>query len=184
MADEQISSMIYIDRDQMTSMLSDSELTTTQQQKVDDMIENMNTSADNDLIGGIAADSSTMYPMVLPGNPTFSVPLNPLLPPEYSEVLDYNTIQYMNGILRTQIGRYVRVKYSMGTNGVEEYDGFLIGVGINYVVLQYYLNNNIQIIDFYGIKSMTVFYKELVRPVYAPELYHADTQTGIHRTEE
>lgn len=186
MAGEQNDSMIYIDRDQMTSMLSDNELTTSQQQKVDDMIEDMNSSTDNGIIGGIA-DSSGMYPVVLPSNPTFSVPPNPLLPPEYSEVLDYNSIQYMNGILRTQIGRYVRIKYSMGTNGIEEYDGFLIGVGINYVVLQYYLNNNVQIIDFYGIKSLTVFYEELVRPVYASSTSgtnQTDTQGSMQMAAE
>lgn len=186
MAGEQNDSMIYIDRDQMTSMLSDNELTTSQQQKVDDMIEDMNSSTDDGIIGGIA-DSSGMYPVVLPSNPTFSVPLNPLLPPEYSEVLDYNSIQYMNGILRTQIGRYVRIKYSMGTNGIEEYDGFLIGVGINYVVLQYYLNNNVQIIDFYGIKSLTVFYEELVRPVYASSTSgtnQTDTQGSMQMAAE
>ena len=102
-------------------------------------------------------------------------------------MLDYNSIQYMNGILRTQIGRYVRIKYSMGTNGIEEYDGFLIGVGINYVVLQYYLNKNIQIIDFYGIKSLTVFYEELVRPVYASSTSgtnQTDTQGSMQMAAE
>lgn len=168
MATEQANnSAIYIGRDQMTSMLSDSELTSSQQQKVDNMVDERNDAlAENGLSGNLIGGSD-LYPLVLPSNPTFSVPNNPLLPPEYSELLDYNSIQYMNGILRTQIGRYVRIRYSMGTNGIEEYDGFLIGVGINYIVLQYYLNNNIQIIDFYGIKSVVVFYEEIVRPPYA-----------------
>ena len=75
----------------------------------------------------------------------------------------------------------------MGTNGIEEYDGFLIGVGINYVVLQYYLNNNVQIIDFYGIKSLTVFYEELVRPVYASSTSgtnQTDTQGSMQMAAE
>ena len=90
-------------------MLSDNEPTKSQQQKVDDMIEDMNSSTNNGIIGGIA-DSSGMYPVVLPSDPTFSVPPNPLLPPEYSEVLDYNSIQYMNRITQDSVGRYVRIK--------------------------------------------------------------------------
>lgn len=165
MTNEQMNNAVYIEREQMTSILSDSELNSSQQQKVDDMITEMNSPSGSGMTGGFT-DGTAVYPVVLPNNPTFSVPRNPLLPPEYSEILDYNSIQYMNGVLRTQIGRYVRIRYSMGTNGIEEYDGFLIGVGINYVILQNYLNSNIQIIDFYGIKSADVFYEELTKPRY------------------
>ena len=109
-------------------------------------------------VGGASAGSYQMYPMVIPNSPKFKVPANPLLPEEYSEILDYNAIQYLNGIYRTQIGRFVRVEQLVGSNTLQEYDGYLIGVGINYIILQEYSNNDIRIFDIYGIKNMYVYY--------------------------
>ena len=103
-------------------------------------------------------------PRVLPASPQFAVPNNPLLPPQYSEILDYNSLQYMNGVFRTQIGKYVKVNQLVGSNNIQEHDGFLIGVGINYIVLQEYDNNNIMFIDFYGIKNMYTYYEEISNP--------------------
>ena len=98
---------------------------------------------------------------MIPNSPTFRVPANPLLPPEYNEVLDYNAVQYLNGIFRTQIGRYVKVSQLVGSNTMEEFEGYLIGVGINYIILQDYITGNIRILDIYGIKSMYVYYKNI-----------------------
>lgn len=108
-------------------------------------------------VGGNAG-SYPMYPIVIPDSPKFKVPANPLLPDEYSEILDYNAVQYLNGIYRTQIGRFVRVEQLVGSNTLQEYDGYLIGVGINYIILQEYSNNDIRILDIYGIKNMYVYY--------------------------
>lgn len=117
-------------------------------------------------VGGGGGNFPTMetFPQVLPNNPTFTVPANPLLPEEYSEVLDYNSVQYLNGFFRTQIGRYVRVQQLVGSNMIEDYDGFLIGVGINYIILQEYSNPNIRILDIYGIKNMYVYYADTQNP--------------------
>lgn len=104
------------------------------------------------------------FPQVLPNNPTFTVPANPLLPDEYSEILDYNALQYMNGIFRTQIGRFVRVQQLVGSNIIQDFDGFLIGVGINYIILQEYSNQDIRILDIYGIKQMYVYYSDIASP--------------------
>lgn len=116
------------------------------------------------VLGNGDLDQMNTFPLVLPDNPTFSVPPNPLLPEGYNEILDYNSVQYMNGIFRTQIGRYVRIQQLVGSNITEDYEGFLIGVGINYIILQDYANGNIRILDIYGIKSMYVYYSELVNP--------------------
>ncbi len=114
--------------------------------------------------GGGGNFPSAEFPQVLPNNPTFSVPANPLLPDEYSEILDYNSIQYLNGIFRTQIGRFVRVQQLIGSNTTQDFDGFLIGVGINYIILQEYANKDIRILDIYGIKQMYVYYSETAVP--------------------
>ena len=114
--------------------------------------------------GGTSFGMAPAYPIVFPESPTFNVPSNPLLPEEYREVLDYNAIQYMNGFFRTQIGRYVRVEQLTGSNIIEDYDGFLIGVGINYIILQDYSSSNIRGLDIYGIKNMYVYYADLTNP--------------------
>lgn len=115
--------------------------------------------------GGGNFSSPDTFPQIIPNNPTFTVPANPLLPEEYSEILDYNSLQYLNGIFRTQIGRFVRVQQLIGSNTTQDFDGFLIGVGINYIILQEYANQDIRILDIYGIKQMYVYYSEVVGPV-------------------
>lgn len=120
-----------------------------------DMTEILPGSAGFEMQGGAS------YPQVIPNSPTFHVPANPLLPQDYNEVLDYNAVQYLNGIFRTQIGRYVKVSQLVGSNTLEEFEGYLIGVGINYIILQDYLTGNIRILDIYGIKSMYVYYKNV-----------------------
>ena len=119
------------------------------------------TDITGNVLGTGNLDQVIQFPVVLPNNPIFKVPANPLLPDEYSELLDYNSIQYMNGIFRTQIGRYVRVQQLVGSNTTEDQEGFLIGVGINYIILQDYSDGNIRIIDIYGIKNMYVYYAEI-----------------------
>ena len=120
-----------------------------------DMTEIIPGSAGFEMQGGAS------YPQVIPNSPTFHVPANPLLPQDYNEVLDYNAVQYINGIFRTKIGLYVKVSQLVGSNTLEEFEGYLIGVGINYIILQDYLTGNIRILDIYGIKSMYVYYKNV-----------------------
>lgn len=120
-----------------------------------DMTEILPGSAGFEMQGGAS------YPQVIPNSPTFQVPANPLLPQDYNEVLDYNAVQYLNGIFRTQIGRYVKVSQLVGSNTLEEFEGYLIGVGINYIILQDYITGNIRILDIYGIKNMYVYYANI-----------------------
>lgn len=109
-----------------------------------------------------APDST--WPELIPNSPTFTVPANPLLPEGYREILDYNAVQYVNGFYRTQIGRFVRIEQLMGSNTIDTKEGYLIGVGLNYIVLQEGSTGNIQIIDIYGIKSMYVYYNYARNP--------------------
>lgn len=125
---------------------------------------NLPGGAANSLSAGAAINNIESYPLVIPSNPIFAAPANPLLPEEYNELLDYNTIQYMNGFFRTQIGKYVRVELLMGSNIQQEYDGFLIGVGVNYIILQEYSSQNIRVIDIYSVKNMYVYYVDLPNP--------------------
>ena len=96
--------------------------------------------------------------------PSFSVPSNPLVPPEYEQTIDYDTAQYMNGFLRTQIGRSMRVEQLIGSNSTEDRYGFLVGVGNNYLLMQDIYNGNISLIDLYSVKYVYIYYSEPVFP--------------------
>lgn len=102
---------------------------------------------------------------ITPGIPSFSVPTNPLLPPGYQETLDYSSLQYANGFYRTQIGRYVRIDQLLGSSNMTTQEGFLIGVGFNYIILQEGYTGNILVVDIYSIKNMYVYYQDRI-PAY------------------
>lgn len=97
---------------------------------------------------------------VLPENPQFQVPANPLLPPGYQEMISYENLQYMNGFLRTQIGKYLHVEQLISTNQIEDRYGYLVGVGLNYILLQQAGTGNISAIDYYSIKYVYVYYQQ------------------------
>ena len=109
-----------------------------------------------------AQGSTQVTTTVAPGAPSFQVPSNPLLPPGYQETLDYSSLQYVNGFYRTQIGRYVRVDQLLGSNNMTQQEGFLIGVGYNYILLQEGYTGNILVVDIYSIKNMYVYYHDRV----------------------
>lgn len=105
--------------------------------------------------------SSSVAPEgVLPEAPQIQVPANPLLPPGYQEFITYENLQYLNGFLRTQIGRYMRVEQLVGSSTIEERYGFLIAVGINYILLQELGTGNIMTLDYYSIKSLYIYYSQ------------------------
>lgn len=94
---------------------------------------------------------------------TFEVPPNPLLPEQYQNILDYNTVQYANGFYRTQIGRLVLVQHLIGSNNIATRYGYLVAVGTNYILLQDAIGN-IALVDSYSIKYFYVFYHTTVLP--------------------
>lgn len=96
--------------------------------------------------------------------PIFAVPSSPLMPPEYEQTIDYESIQYMNGFLHTQIGRYMRIEQMIGSDSTEDRYGFLVGVGNNYVLLQDISNGNVAIVDLYSIKYVYMYCGEPIFP--------------------
>lgn len=95
---------------------------------------------------------SPLLPRVLPTSPTIPVPPNPLLPPNYASILDYESLQYLNGYLRTQIGNYVEVEFLVGSTNITTKFGKLIGVGLNYILVEDVATGDVMACDFYNIK--------------------------------
>ncbi len=108
---------------------------------------------------GLSTGAGGVVPQpVLPEAPQFTVPQNPLLPPGYQEFISYENLQYLNGFLRTQIGKYMRVEQLIGSNILEDRYGYLIGVGINYILLQEQGTGNVSALDYYNIKYVHIYY--------------------------
>ncbi len=68
------------------------------------------------------------------------------------------SIQYLNGFIRTQIGRRITVTFLVGSNQLEEKSGFLLGVGANYILINELNTNDLTACDFYNIKFIRFYY--------------------------
>lgn len=130
---------------------------TTDSPTVTGTIATTPTPTGADFIDGTIADP-TPGTNFFPETPNFTVPQNPLLPPGYQEILDYESLQYLNGFIRTQIGKYIRVQQLIGSSVIEDRYGYLVGVGINYILLQELSTDNIIALDFYNIKYIYIYY--------------------------
>lgn len=68
------------------------------------------------------------------------------------------SIQYLNGFMRTQIGRRAQFQFQIGSGDLVEKDGFLLGVGANYILINEIGTNDITACDFYNIKFIRFLY--------------------------
>lgn len=67
------------------------------------------------------------------------------------------SIQYTQGWLRTQIGKYMKFEFLIGTNLFIDREGILLEVGISYIVLEEAGTNDLVMCDLYSIKFAKVF---------------------------
>ena len=65
---------------------------------------------------------------------------------------------YTPGFLRTQIGRTVRVEFLVGTSGLTDRFGTLIGVGASYILIQEAESDDILLCDIYSIKFVRFYH--------------------------
>jgi len=68
------------------------------------------------------------------------------------------SLQYLNGFLRTQIGRRVKAEFLIGTNTFMDKEGILIGVGVNYILINETDTDDITACDFYNIKFIKIYF--------------------------
>lgn len=69
-----------------------------------------------------------------------------------------DNLQYLNGFLRSQIGRPVLVTFLIGTNTLTDRSGILLGVGINYILINETQTDDVLACDFYNIKFVRFYY--------------------------
>lgn len=74
------------------------------------------------------------------------------------------SILYTQGFLETQIGKYVKIDFLIGTNLFIDREGVLEEVGISYVVIREAGSNNPLMCDIYSIKFVEIFDQGSTRP--------------------
>ncbi len=87
------------------------------------------------------------------GMPSAMQPMTPAMPGMPTE-----STLYINGFLRTMIGRKVTVEFLIGTNTFTDRTGVLLAVGANYIVINEVETDDILICDFFSIKFVKVYY--------------------------
>ena len=82
----------------------------------------------------------------------------PIVPWNQPMPVTTESLQYMNGFMRTQIGRNVTVQFLIGTNTLVDRTGTLLAVGANYILINELETDDILLCDFYSIKFMKFYY--------------------------
>jgi hypothetical protein len=82
------------------------------------------------------------------GGPTFQTEPTPTV---------QNDIGYTQGWLKTQIGKYIKIEFLIGTNMLIDREGVLKEVGISYIVIQESGTNDLVMCDIYSIKFVRIF---------------------------
>lgn len=92
------------------------------------------------------------------GQITPSQDTTPIFPWNQPMPVTVESLQYMNGFMRTQIGRKVTVEFLIGTNSFVDKTGTLLAVGANYILINETETDDILLCDFYSIKFMKFYY--------------------------
>ncbi|MEE1282387.1 MAG: hypothetical protein UHK60_09090 [Acutalibacteraceae bacterium] len=68
-----------------------------------------------------------------------------------------HNIEYMNELMRTQVGKMADVEFLVGTNNTHVKRGQITGVGTNYIVIREYDTGRTMVGDFSDIKFVTIY---------------------------
>lgn len=74
-----------------------------------------------------------------------------------SHLNDKNSVEYMNDLLRTQVGKLAEVEFLIGTNSTHLKQGQITGVGTNYIVIKEFDTGRTTIGNFENIKFVTIY---------------------------
>lgn len=101
------------------------------------------------------------YPLTEEGNEMFDGSTAGLSPiQEYNQPfpITAESIQYLNGFLRSQIGRRVMIEFLVGNNCLVTRDGFLLAVGANFILINPTDTDDLMACDFFNIKFIKIYY--------------------------
>lgn len=79
-------------------------------------------------------------------------PLSPITPTTEPQALTITSVEYLNGFLRTQIGKMIRIEFLIGTGTLIDRTGTLLSVGANYITIRQVQTDDVVACDFFSIK--------------------------------
>lgn len=94
----------------------------------------------------------------MPNQSPSANPLAPLTLANQPPPISGESLQYLNGFLRTQLGRTVTVEFLIGSNTLVDRTGVLLAVGANYILINEVQTDDITACDFYNIKFIRFYY--------------------------
>lgn len=101
----------------------------------------------------------SQQPILQPMIPTQGAQgLAPIVPWNQPMPVTVESLQYMNGFMRTQIGRKVTAEFLIGTGTLVDKTGTLLAVGANYILINELETDDILLCDFYSIKFIKFYY--------------------------
>lgn len=68
------------------------------------------------------------------------------------------SLQYLNGFIRTQIGRRVTIDFLIGSDNLQSKTGYLLAVAQNYLLLNELDTNDVTACDLYTMKFIRFYY--------------------------
>ncbi len=138
-----------------------------EQQPISDFVSSSNQS-DNPIVS-MAPDIGQMYSPIsqqdLAQTPTPATVVTPTATLA-NPITDFSnpypvtpeSIQFLNGFIRTQIGRRVSVDFLVGSNSLVTKTGYLLGVATNYILINELDTDDITACDFYNVKFIRFYY--------------------------
>ncbi len=81
----------------------------------------------------------------------------PIITIKSSHLNDKNNIEYMNDLLRTQVGKMAEVEFLIGANSTHLKQGQITGVGTNYIVIKEFDTGRTTVGNFENIKFVTIY---------------------------
>ncbi len=108
--------------------------------------------------GGTDAESSANPALYQNNLPMENPQLNAIHDLNQGTPITADSLQYLNGFIRTQIGRRVRVEFLVGTNTITDRTGILVAVGANYILINETETDDLLACDFYNIKFIKFYY--------------------------
>ncbi len=82
----------------------------------------------------------------------------PIVPWDRPMPVTTESLQFMNGFMRTQIGRRVTIEFLIGTNTLTDRTGTLLAVGADYILINEVETDDILLCDFYSMKFIKFYY--------------------------
>lgn len=83
--------------------------------------------------------------------------LLPITPLTQAAPQTVQNVQFLNGALRTQIGKRISVSFLIGTNTFVDKTGMLLAVGANYLLMLEENTDDLLFCDFFTIKFVTIY---------------------------